>query len=58
MKYIELEDLVIGTEYICTTYDGSENLTLVYVGEGDFEDSEGFYYTVYGEIRYVLEESC
>jgi hypothetical protein len=53
MRYLELDQLVVGTRYVCVPYDTSEEITVTYTGDGNFEDDE-YTYTVYGDIRYVL----
>lgn len=55
MKYLELEDLNIGSTYVCVPYDNANTrMVLTYVGNGEFID-EFAVYTVYGDIRYVLD---
>lgn len=53
MRYLELEQLVVGQRYVCVPYDTSEEITLTYTGDGNFEDNE-VSYSVHGDIRYVL----
>jgi len=53
MKYLELDELVVGQEYNCIPYDSKQPMLLRYLGKGMFEDHE-FTYTVNGDIRYVL----
>ena len=54
MSYLELEELFIGSLYVCVPYANSEErIILKYIGNGEFEDEE-YVYTVEGDIRYVL----
>lgn len=56
--YLELEKLVVGRRYWCTTYLGDVTINVKYVGDGWFVDRGGFHYTLDGDIRYVLRESA
>lgn len=49
-----LEDVEVGKWYRCRLYDG-EDVVVKYVGDDVFEDCE-FYYNLYDDVRYVLEE--
>ncbi len=52
MSYLELDELVVGTWYVCQLYDGSE-VNLQYFGGPHFECGQ-YLYTILGDVRYVL----
>lgn len=59
MKYLELEQLVVGHNYVCIFYDMSEECDLTYIGNGLFKDNGSVgtvIYSVYGDIRYVIKQ--
>lgn len=57
MKYLELEELVVGKKYVCVLYDSpTDEVVITYVGENDFEDDE-YIYSTKGDVRYVLREA-
>lgn len=53
MRYLELEDLIIGVNYICLPYSGEKHMNLIYNGNGIFKKNNRKY-SVYGDIRYVM----
>lgn len=56
MQYLEIDQLVIGKKYHCKLYNGQHAL-LVCVRGGVFEDKDGGLYSVFGDVRYVMEMS-
>lgn len=55
MRYLELEDLIIGHSYVCLPYSGEKHMNLTYIGNGTFKRNKKKY-SVYGDIRYVMNK--
>lgn len=53
MSYLEEEQLIIGREYDCQTYDG-DRIHAIYLGDMEFQDGDHVY--DHQTIRYVLRE--
>jgi hypothetical protein len=58
VKYLELNELIVGESYICIPYgDNSLKMTFQYRGNGRFYHTLlKEEYTVYGDIRYVISK--
>lgn len=53
-SYLELNELTVGTVYVCELYSGDEGVNLRYEGDGSFRNPEtGAYLSVEGDVRYV-----